>query len=241
MTALRRRSFLLGSIAAALATAAPPAPAVPAAPVAPAMVPGTAMATTVREYGFSTNGGEWWSCGFSSREEAKLAALDELGPGDGAKVGLVIFRSLYHPDYAEAVAEQFLNGGCKEMGQTLIDALTGCNEENDFEGDFISTADFVGPAELDQPARLAVAASMLRLGVATLAELVMLQGFSDIEELDDALVEGLAKDATLSAELEALMRGWCERHELDKQLRTLDSYEEEEVMRPAPAPSPLPA
>jgi len=163
--------------------------------------------------------------------------LDELDAGAGAKVGRVKFRTIYHPNYAKEVAQHLEGGACSsELGQLLIDDLAGWNEDNDYEGDFATSIEQLGPGELDEPARQAVAASMRRLGAATLAELVMLQGFAELEPLDDELVNGLAQDPTLASELEALMCSWCERHELEKELRTLDSYEEEEVIKPERKP-----
>lgn len=225
-----RRSFLLGALAAFTA------PALPAsAPVAPPPPPPLQAAGGLAraEFGFKLNNRELWTTGYSTREEAMEAARKACAyDGCGAEVGRVEPHSMTHSDYAEAIAEHFLNEEGPEFGPTLMSALEGANQDSDYEGDFADSIYRLGPDELNEPARAAVAAAFRRQGLEALAEMILLNGSAGIEELGEQVTEALAKDKELGDELEALMDAWATRHDLEPDLRSLYTMEVEQI--PAP-------
>ena len=229
-----RRGVLRGAIAIALAGAAAP-PAQPGAVPVPPPAPPPPAPAPAANWGYSLDGGEWWHGGFPSRAAAWAEAKAKAEVEDDAEGAASFSTAMLHPrgityptDLAERAAEWLADGGWFIAGN-MADWMDTANQDNDYEGDF-STECGSKCDDLEEPGRAAVVSAIRRAGFDGVADAVAARkSWPDLEPIFpevEAAAKAIANDAQLDADLLAVLTEWTGRHNLQRELLTLDTTAE---------------
>lgn len=233
--AISRRSFLAGLLAAPLLPVA--AEAVLAAPAAAA---GAGLGLTSAldmvgalqpraSFGYSTNGGEWWTSGFASHAEAVAEARQYVEVGSAFETGLVHARSLRVPNnFAESISNALCDS-TTGLAEELVCSLQSANEDSDYEGEFSDMCAMAPLGDLPDKVRLVTCEALVRAGRPDWSILVMMsQPLPEEANGSDPSLEVLSNDEQLSRQLAVLIAAWAEEHGLEGKLKTVDVTESQE-------------
>ncbi|WP_372393741.1 hypothetical protein ABMY26_00480 (plasmid) [Azospirillum sp. HJ39] len=233
MADVTRRSFLRGLVAAPVAAAL--APAIIASP------PTASAAVITPEFGYLLADRQLWSTGFSSRAEAIADAMSHCN-GAAFETAETTRYSVTYPDFAEAAAD-WLGNDDGHLGNWLVDALTGANDDGDFEGEFTDACNRVSREPIGNAGRTALGAALRRQDAVALADKVEAGKVPDEDwAAPDALFEALQSDKVLGAEIETAVRAWVSANNLEDDLRGLMINAVERHPSPTAAvPAPVPA
>jgi hypothetical protein len=183
----------------------------------------------VANWGYSLDGGEWWHGGFPSRAaawaEAKAAAEDDAEGVVSFSTGTLHPRGITYPLHPAELAAEWLMDCCGFLGLAMGEWMEGPNEDNDFEGDFSAECNHKA-GDLEEPGRAAIVSAIRRAGFDALADAIAARkSWPELEPTSaevGAAADAIAKDAQLDADLLAVLTEWAERHNLKRELRTLD-------------------
>lgn len=171
------------------------------------------------EYGFAHDGTDFWESCFSTREDA-IAAAHDWDAARPFQTAIISPIPLEHPNYAESCCDWLINNG-GNLGNWLVDALTGANEDGDFEGEFSDACNRVNRRPISDAGRKALGVALRRLGGNELAAVVEAGEMSGPFDIPDTVAYSIAGDRALHIEIREAVQAWIEVHELGQDLRGL--------------------
>ena len=197
---ISRRAFL--SLAAAGLVAG-------AAPSVAGTVPGR-FGFTFDEYLYET--------GFASREDAVTAAR-ATRPGHAFVTAEVESHPFHLPDdLGEKAVDHLIN--THSLSSDIVDWFACANEEGDFEGELADACHRADRRQVEASVRASIADALWRAGDAERGS-AFAAGQAIQGEIQDGVLDAVASDGVLAAEMESALRAFADANRLPDEIRGL--------------------
>jgi len=217
---ISRRTFVLGSAAAAAAAS------LPAAGAATASVPQVAAsAPSDGSWGFSLNGEQWYT-GYRNMEEALDEAHAMLTDGDCTfEVGYCVPDPFHYPDVSENLA-YWLEDGRGSLGKHLKDWFYDANHDHEFDGGLGDEIDSAPSGALEDAVRVALDAALVRAGVPPRVTIPIDPANFAIgmeDDLPSSVYERIERDGVLRDQVIDAYQAWVAANGIENAPRTLST------------------
>jgi len=217
---ISRRTFVLGSAAAAVAASLPATAAAEATtPQAPVSVPSDGS------WGFSLNGEQWYT-GCTNMSEALDEAHSMLTDGDCTfEVGYCVPDPFHYPDVTESLA-CWLEDGRGSLGGHLKEWFYDANHDHDFDGGLGDEIDVAPSGALEDAVKAALDAALLRAGVPPRVTIPIDPANFAIgieDDLPSSVYERIERDTVLRDQVIQAYREWVAANGIENAPRTLDT------------------